>query len=430
LRRGGFVAPRLEQLENRIVFALSATPLPFTVFGTAHATAALTAPNAFRLYEVHLNAGDVANIAVSSQAGGGALQSNLRVFDATGHPLALDAQQGGDAHLTFQSPSAGNYLVGVSSAGDAYDPAVATSGQGGVTTGLFDLDLQRRPAALTPELAGSSFWLRTDTAAYGDTVTARFTLDNRGGAAAGAFFVQVLLSADNLFGPSSQPLTTFTAPGLGAGQEYTPGYFTVQLPDLTQARAAGLPVSGPVYLGLQIDPTGAVPELNPHDQSGVHAGEDWQALTVVTPVTDSGNNHSPASAQVLGDMNSRVSGVLGAGQTDWYQLKVTANVQLTARVTAPAGSSLVPRLTLAGPGGQVLIQSDGSLVQHLLPGIYEVVVSASFGSGRYQLTVESIPASTPFEQLSVGPFLPRWRWRTSTATAGPTSSPPTRTTAR
>src|SRR6516225_21444 len=131
-RRGGFVAPRLEQLENRIVFALSATHLPFTAFGTAHAAAALTAPNAFRLYDVHLNAGDVVNIAVSSQAGGGALQSNLRVFDATGHPLALDAQQGGDARLTFQAPAAGNYLVGVSSAGDdAYDPAVATDGQGG-----------------------------------------------------------------------------------------------------------------------------------------------------------------------------------------------------------------------------------------------------------------------------------------------------------
>src|SRR5215469_7572200 len=128
-RRGGFVAPRLERLENRIAFALSATPLPFTAFGTAHAAAALTAPNAFQLYDVHLNAGDVVNIAVSSQLGGGALQSNLRVFDATGHPLALDAQQGGDPHLLFQAPAAGDYLVGVSSAGDdAYDPSVATSG--------------------------------------------------------------------------------------------------------------------------------------------------------------------------------------------------------------------------------------------------------------------------------------------------------------
>jgi hypothetical protein len=327
------------------------------------------------------------------------------VFDASGRPLALNAQQGGDPRLTFQALAAGDYLVGVSSSGDdAYDPAVATSGHSGLTTGLYALDLQRKPeVALTPELAGSSFRLQTDTAAYGDTVAGTFTVDNRGGAAAGAFAVQVVLSADNLFGLESQVLATYSLVSLGAGREFSPGVFTVTLPDLSDATASGLPVSGPVYLGLRIDPAGVVPELNPHDQSGVHAGEDWQALTVVTPITANGNNHSPASAEVLADLNSRVSGVLAARQTDWYQVTVSAGGRLTATVTAPDGSSLVSRLTLAGPGGQVLIQSDdGSLVQHLPPGTYKVAVSARSGAGRYQLTVESIPASAPFEKLSVG----------------------------
>jgi hypothetical protein len=221
--------------------------------------------------------------------------------------------------------------VGVSSSGDdAYDPAVADSGHGGTTTGLYDLDLQRKPAApLTPELAGSSFRLQTDTAAYGEVVSGRFTVDNRGGADAGAFAVQVVLSADNRFGPQSQVLTTFALAGLGAGREFSPGVFAVTLPDLAAATAAGLPVSGPFYLGLRIDPAGKVPELNPHDQVGVHAGEDWQALTVVTPVTSSGNNHSPASADVLADPDSRVGGVLTAGQTDWYQVTVPATGRLT-----------------------------------------------------------------------------------------------------
>jgi len=129
-RRRGPVRPRLERLESRIVFALPATPLPLTAFGTAHAAALLSAPNEFDLYRVHLNTGDVVNVAVNSQPSGGALQSSLRVFDATGRPLALDAQQGGDPRLTFQAPAAGDYLVGVSSAGDdAYDPAVANSGR-------------------------------------------------------------------------------------------------------------------------------------------------------------------------------------------------------------------------------------------------------------------------------------------------------------
>jgi hypothetical protein len=155
-RRRGPLPLRLERLENRIVFALPSTPLPFTAFGTAHAAAFLSTPNDFQLYQVHLGGGDVVTASVSSQASGGALHSSLRVFDATGRPLALDAQEGGDPHLTFQAPVAGDYLVGVSSAGDdAFNPAIANSGHGGATTGLFDLDLQRKPAApLTPELAG------------------------------------------------------------------------------------------------------------------------------------------------------------------------------------------------------------------------------------------------------------------------------------
>ena len=107
-QRGGFVAPRLERLESRIVFALPATPLPWTAFGTAHAAAFLATPDDFQLYRVHLGAGDVVNVSVSSQASGGALQSNLRVFDATGRPLALDAQEGGDPHLMFQASAAGD----------------------------------------------------------------------------------------------------------------------------------------------------------------------------------------------------------------------------------------------------------------------------------------------------------------------------------
>jgi hypothetical protein len=402
-RRGSFVAPLLEQLETRIVFALPATPLHFTAAGTAHAAAALIAPNSFQLYQVHLQVGEVVTAAVSSQASGGALQSNLRIFDASGRPLALDAQQGGDARLTFQAPTAGDYLVGVSSAGnDLYDPSVADSGRGGNTTGLYSLDLQRQTAALTPDLAGASFQLQSDAATYGDTVVGRFMVDNRGGAAAGAFDVQVLLSADNLFGPCSQVLTMFELASLGAGQESAPYIFTVELPDLAQATALGLPASGPVYMGLRIDPAGVVPELNPYDQSGVHAGEDWQALTVVTPFTANGSNHTPASAQVLDDPNSRVSGVLAAGQTDWYQLKVPANVQLTATVAASFGSTLAPLLTLARPDGQVLIQSaSGSLVQHLPGGNYLVSVSTLSGAGPYQLTLEAVRSTAALQPISV-----------------------------
>src|SRR5205823_6584274 len=130
---------------------------------------------------------------------------------------ALDDQEGGDPRLTFQAPTAGDYFVGVSSAGDdAYDPNVAHSGQGGATTGLYALDLTRMPGApLKTDLAGSSFRLTVASAAYGDTVSGTFAVENRGGADAGAFQVQLLLSGSNLFTPSaSLVLQTFAQAGL------------------------------------------------------------------------------------------------------------------------------------------------------------------------------------------------------------------------
>jgi hypothetical protein len=172
------------------------------------------------------------------------------------------------------------------------------------------------------------------------------------------------------------------------------------LPDQARATAAGLPVSGPVYLGLRIDPAGAVPELNHYDQSGVHRGADWERLTVVTPVTASGGNHTLAGADVLTDPNSRVSGALTAGETEWYQLTVPANARLTVRVTAATGT-LAPLLTLAGPDGQVLVQSDSGIVQYLPPGSYALSISAVSGAGAYRLTSEYVEANSP-----LGPAFP------------------------
>jgi hypothetical protein len=136
----------MEPLEDRTLFAVQATPLPFTPFQTAHAAGFLATPDHFDLYAVNLGAGDAVAAAVNTQASGGALHSVLRVFDASGRPIALDDQEGGDPRLTFQAPAAGMYYLGVSSAGDdAYDPAAPGSGRSGASTGLYALDLTRTP---------------------------------------------------------------------------------------------------------------------------------------------------------------------------------------------------------------------------------------------------------------------------------------------
>jgi hypothetical protein len=407
--------PTLEQLESRTLLRggtlATALPLTFGPLHTAQVAGVLADPHEVDLYRLHLGAGDRIRAAVSAQDPGSALQSLLRIFDAQGKQLALDDQEGGDPSLTFQAAQTGDYYVGVSSApNDGYDPTAPDRGSTGGSTGLYTLNLRDTAGApLQADLAGSSFRLTTDAAAYGDTLPVAFTVENRGGADAGAFQVQVLLSATNLFTPAaSLMLQTFTVTGLAAGAEFASGAVTVVLPGAAAAHAAGLPASGPLYVGLRIVPGGPTQDAGTADKSGVHRGADWEKLTVVTPVTASGGNHSPASADVLADPNSRVSGVLTVGQAEWYGFTVSANARLTVKVTAATGT-LVPLLTLAGPSGQVLVQSDSGIVQYLPPGNYTLSISAVSGAGAYQLTSEYVQASPPFGPAgpaSWGSYLP------------------------
>src|SRR5205807_889672 len=72
---------------------------------------------------------------------------------------------------------------------------------------------------------------------------------------------------------------------------------------------------------------------------------------------------------------------------------------------ATTAGTLVPRLTLSGPAGQVLIQSDsGSIAQHLLPGNYSIGVSAQAGTGSYELTTDFVQTGPPFSPLPTGNF--------------------------
>ncbi len=395
---------RVERLEDRTLLSpvsLSGIPIDFTRSSTSlvEVGGSLSSPSQFNLYQVNLNVGDQVTASIKALTAESGLQSLLRVFNSAGQQVALDNQEGGDPALTFQATTAGAYFVGVSSAGNSsYDPDLAGSGTPGDTAGQYTLDLLRTQSApVLPNLAGESFRLTTDTAAYGAQVTGSFTIGNRGGQDAGSFDVQLVLSPDNQFGSSSLVLQTFhLSGGLAAGQEFESGPFTVTLPTLSALATAGFPISATAYLGLRIDPTHSVPESNPFDQSGVHRGEDYETLTLLTPITASGTNHSQANADYIGDLNTQVSGAATSGQTDWYQVEVASSERLTASVTATAGSSLFPQLTLAGPDGEVLAQADnGSIVQYLQPGVYFLTVSGLSGQGGYQLNTAFVQASQP-----------------------------------
>jgi hypothetical protein len=392
---------RLEALEDRTLLSgnLPSTALHFTAFNTAHAAGFLASPNQFDLFRLNLNAGGRISAAVTAQMSGSGLQSILRVFDATGTPQALDDQEGGDPRLTFQAATAGTYYIGVSAQGnDTYDPATPSGGQNGSSHGLFSLDVTLTPRApLRADLAGASFRLTSDTAVIaGGSVAGTFAIDNRGGAAAGTFDVQVVASTNNSFDTANtKVLTTFTVSNLGAGQEQSVSF------------AATLPTplpTGPFFVGLRIDPTNTVPELNPYDQSGVHRGEDWEQVTIVTRAAV-----NPAVLSTVDpNLNTTESGFIRRGLTITYPFTVTGALgsgRLTADVAPLASSGPVLQLALNGPNGELLIQSDsGEIVQNLTPGTYSLSVTTLFGIGAYRLTTQFVRATAPSVPIPTTPL--------------------------
>ncbi len=113
--------------------------------------------------------------------------------------------------------------------------------------------------------------------------------------------------------------------------------------------------------------------------------------------------------------NETIAGTIRApGEVDAFEVTLTDSGRLTVEVQTQPGCSLDTRLSLSGPDGELLIQSDGQsatnsddrIVQHLLPGTYFVKVEGLGGAtGDYSLTTDFHPANPPDERLLVN-FLP------------------------
>ena len=390
-------------LEERTLLATSplasAVPLHFGVFNDAQVSHDLSIPDEFDLYSVTLQKGETIDASIDAQDAGSALMSLLRIFDGTGTPLALDNQLGGDPRLTFQASTAGTYYIGVSSApNDDYNPTVMYGGVPGTTTGLYTLSVTLTTSTpLIPDLTGSSFRTGVDMAAAGDTIPVSFTLQNRGGADPGDFQVQVLLSDSNLFPGSSLVLATLTRSQLvtdATGRDFS------SFAGLNVVLPAGR-TSGPAYLGLRILADPNVPEAGLYNKSGVHRGSDWEPLTVVTRSSSGATDLSDIDS----DLYTEINGTLGSGQETAWTFTVggsLGNGELKAEVAATPGTPL-PRLTLSGPTGALLIQSDsGEIVQSLQPGTYFLTVSEEGAAGAYRLTTAYTQTSLPNAPLNSG----------------------------
>jgi hypothetical protein len=375
----------------------SAVPLHFGVFNDATDSHVLSHPDEVDLYSVALAQGQEVQASIESQQAGSGLTSLLRVFDSSGNPLALDNQEGGDPQLSFQAATAGMYFIGVSAAPNSnYDPRVTGSGTAGGSTGLYTLNVRLSTAPLMPDLTGSSFRTAVDMAAAGDTVPVTFTVDNRGAADPGEFQVQVLLGATSRLDSPAPVLATLTRAELVAGATNrsfsSPAGFSVTVPPGYQ--------SGPAVLGLRIVADPSVSEAGLADKSGVHRGSDWSPLTIVTASTPGTTDLSTVDSGLYTETAGMVSDGIPASTYSFTVSTALGLGELSAEVRGTSGAWL-PRLTLSGLSGQVLIQSDsGQIVQSLVPGLYFLTVSGQSGAGGFRLTTAFTQTSAPFASLA------------------------------
>ncbi len=386
----------VELLEGRLPPAAhtigAAGLLALGPFDSAEVAGYLAAPDQHDLDRVELGRGDTLRAAVSAQLAGSGLRPLLRVFDAAGAEVALNDQDGGDPELTVQAPAAGSYFVGVSSSGNAdYDPTTNRTRTPGATAGTYTLAVAvRKGQPLASALAATSFRLEEVTAVWGETVHASFSVNNRGGAAAGAFAVQLVAAADPRFDPASsvellpEPLVVS---GLAAGAEWAKSGYEVVLPGGLAAHDVaptdlfpGIArlASGPIYVGLRVtplDPAGGGAALQP----GTRRGTDWEALTVVAPQADGVSATAAGSLRVNqgAQYEFTVSPAVGGGL-------LTATLQLT-------GAGALPTLTLAGGPAGLWVRVVGTpesptvtISQPLQPGRYFLLVAAD-GAADYKL---------------------------------------------
>jgi hypothetical protein len=406
-------APVVELLEGRLppaAHTLAAALLEPPVGVPAAERSGSLAAHQHDLYRVHLDSAAQLRASVTAQTGGSGLLPLLRVFAASGRELALNNQEGGDPQLTVQVAAAGDYFVGVSSAGDAdYDPTLAESGHTGGSTATYVLALSVRPGRpLKSDLAGSSFRLQESTAAWGETVHVSFSVNNRGGADAGAFTVELYFSANPRIDPATSTsllATPISVAGLAAGAEWsTPaGGLAVTLP-----AGLGAITSGPVYIGLRIVSSDPSRDSGTFDKGGVHRGADWESVTIVKTIVKTATG--PTDLGSIGPVfAARITSTLTANQTDRYTFSLGPQFtslagQLNVEVRPTGNSGVSPRLALFDVDlttGPPVVQTESpagsqtaTLAQYLHGGSYALDVSAA-EPGEYQLIVTFTTANSP-----------------------------------
>src|SRR5262249_41162686 len=130
------------------------------------------------------------------------------------------------------------------------------------------------------------------------------------------------------------------------------------------------------------------------------------ATSAATQDRETEPNDSTATAKPI-PLFSATAGALASNDVDLFQVRPVEPGLLTARVEA---SGFRARLSLLGPDGSVLLQSDGAspadpgplLAEHVEPGTYFLKVEGLAGGvGGCTVTTSFQPATPPFQPLPV-----------------------------
>jgi hypothetical protein len=373
-----------------------ATALPVTLApGVLTALGGMIQPGGVNLFAVQLPAGarfraDLT--ALQQQFPNPVLSTGqIRVFDSGGNPVASSIPFFFGPVVGFTVPATGTYYVGVSdSSNSAYDPRLAGSG-GGTTTGHYELNLL---LGTGPDLTGVSLQAPLAEAFWGGTLTITPKTQNRGLFDSGPFQVEIRLSTTPSVTDSSYLVQTVPFPqGLSAGLAAW-GSFTLTLPGSPFSPPPGFAGATQVYLGLRIVPTDPT-ENNAGNDNNQGLGIDVLPVQILLPFTEAEPNDTPKQALPISP-DAAVRGALsGAGDVDYYAITVPPGVggQLRVQVSAAAGTSLDPSVSLYGPGPDysLLAASDD-----VAPSDHLLVSSSGFGpAGQSGLLTEHLRAVDP-----------------------------------
>lgn len=207
-------------------------------------------------------------------------------------------------------------------------------------------------AVALPDLVGQSFQTPTNLA-WGDSLDAKGVVLNQGTAATtSSFLVDLYSSATPSLGQGAVMLGQVTVPaGLAPGAQSS----FDQVVKLPASSPTGQSASGPIYVGMQIDPNNQVAESNKQNNSGVGPGFDLSLITIKSSAASTAANLVGTALQT------------SPGSTSWGGvLTLTQKIANTGNGDAPATRARVV-LTPSGitPGGT----SDATIGMITVPAI-------------------------------------------------------------